>query len=100
MCNLDRIYVDFEKRQWTAIISLWAILCNEIGKIFSKSHPEERMGKLSIDPRFVYRHLQVDSKSDVTTYEGGGGDGSRRCDFKAVGLLFAIRAAVPVLEVN
>ena len=48
----------------------------------------------------MYWHLQFDSKSDATTYEGGGGDGNRGCDFKAVGLGFPVLAAVPVLEVN
>lgn len=48
----------------------------------------------------MHRHWQIDSKSDATTYEGGGGDDSRRCDFKAVGLGFTGRAAVPVLEMN
>ena len=33
----------------------------------------------------------------TTTYEGGGGDDSRRCDFKAE---FAVREAVPIAEAN
>lgn len=37
---------------------------------------------------------------NATTYEGGGGDDSRRCDFKAVGLELAVPAAVPVAEAN
>lgn len=41
--------------------------------------------------------MKTNNKLDVTTYEGGGGDDSRRCDF---GLEFVVRAAVPVPEAN
>ena len=42
----------------------------------------------------------MSDEPDATTYEGGGGDDSRRRDFKIFGLEFAGPAAVPVLEAN
>lgn len=42
--------------------------------------------------------MKINDKANALTYEGGGGDDSRRCDFKAVGLGFGVRAAVPVPE--
>ena len=42
----------------------------------------------------------MNKEPDATTYEGGGGDDSRRRDFKVVGLEFAGTAAVPALEAN
>ena len=47
-----------------------------------------------------YRRLKFNDRSDATTYEGGGGDDNRRCGFKAIGLEFAVRVAVPVPEAN
>ena len=46
------------------------------------------------------KQTDINDKSDTTTYEGGGGDDSRRCDFKAVGLGFEARVADPVPEAN
>ena len=60
----------------------------------------ERDGKQSIKLGILQGRLKIKDKQYATTYEGGGGDGSRRCDFRAVGLVFAVRAAVPVLEAN
>ena len=44
--------------------------------------------------------LKINKESDATTYEGGGGDDSRRRDLKVVGFELAGPAAVPVLEAN
>lgn len=38
--------------------------------------------------------------TNAITYDGGGGDDSRRRDFKAFGFELAVPAAVPVPEAN
>ena len=60
----------------------------------------ERDGKQSVKLGILHGRLKINNKLYATTYEGGGGEDSRRCDFKAAGLVFAVRAAVPVLEAN
>ena len=45
-------------------------------------------------------HLKINNRLDATTYDGGGGDDSRRCNFKAVGLELVVRAAVLMPEAN
>ena len=59
-----------------------------------------RKGKQGLTAGLWWLLLKINDKSDATTYEGGGGDDSRRCDFKAAGLELAGRAAVPMPEAN
>lgn len=59
---------------------------------------QERKGGQSVKPGTAWPHVKI--IDNATTYDGGGGDDSRLCDFKAGGLDLAVRAAVPVSEAN
>ena len=60
----------------------------------------ERAGKQNFAAEFAQEHLKINDRLDATTYEGGGGDDSRRFNFRAVGLELVGRVAVLVPEAN
>ena len=60
----------------------------------------ERAGIQNFAAEFAQGHLKIDDRLDATTYEGGGGDDSRRFNFRAVGLALVGRVAVLVPEAN
>ena len=60
----------------------------------------ERAGKQKFAAEFAQGHLKINDRLDATTYEGGGGDDSRRFSFRAVGLEIVGRVAVLVPEAN
>ena len=65
-----------------------------------RERERESTGTQKVAAEFARGHLKIIDRLDATTYEGGGGDDSRRFNFRADGLELVGRAAVVALEAN